>query len=82
MRNIGYSIFDIFLPIGIYIFLIGILNLFLLNPISTNLEKKIRRNLNKKNLDVYSIKISSDIMRIKNINDEFGLNFIEIKRLM
>ena len=27
------------------------------------------------------LKISSDIMRIKNINDEFGLNFIEIKKI-
>ena len=81
MRNIGYSIFDIFLPVGIYIFLFGLLNLFLLNPISTNLEKKYEKILNKKNLDFYSIKISSDIMRIKNINDEFGLNFIEIKKI-
>ena len=81
MRNIGYSIFDIFLPVGIYIFLFGLLNLFLLNPISTNLEKKYEEILNKKSLDVYSIKISSDIMRIKNINDEFGLNFIEIKKI-
>ena len=81
MRNIGYSIFDIFLPVGIYIFFIGLLNLFFLNPISTNLEKKYEEILNKKNLDVYSIKISSDLMRIKNINDEFGLNFIEIKKI-
>ena len=81
MRNIGYSIFDIFLPVGIYIFLFGLFNLFLLNPISANLEKKYEEILNKKNSDVYSIKISSDIMRIKNINDELGLNFIEIKKI-
>jgi len=81
MRNIGYSIFDIFLPVGICIFIFGILNLLILNPISTNLEKKYEEILNKKNLDVYSIKISSDIMRIKNINDELGLNFIEIKNI-
>ena len=30
---------------------------------------------------MYSIKISSDVMRNKNINDEFGLNFIEIKKI-
>ena len=64
MRNIGYSIFDIFLPVGIYIFLFGLFNLFLLNPISANLEKKYEEILNKKNPDVYSIKISSDVMRI------------------
>ncbi len=81
MRNIGYSIFDIFLPVGIYIFLFGLFNLFLLNPFSANLEKKYEEILNKKNSDVYSIKISSDIMRIKNINDDSGLNFIEIKKI-
>ena len=48
MRNIGYSIFDIFLPVGIYIFLFGLFNLFLLNPISANLEKKYEEILNKK----------------------------------
>ena len=81
MRNIGYSIFDVFFPVGIYIFLFGLLNLFLLNPISTNLEKKSEEILNKQSLDMYSIKISSDVMRIKNINDEFGFNFIEIKKI-
>ena len=60
MRNIGYSIFDVFLPVGIYIFLFGLLNLFLLNPISTHLEKKYEDILNKRSLDMYSIKISCD----------------------
>lgn len=81
MRNIGYSIFDIFLPVAISIFLFGCLNLIFLNPISANLEKQYEKILNKKNQDLYSIKISSDIMRIKNINDEFGINFIEIKKI-
>ena len=81
MRNIGYSIFDIFLPVAISIFLFGCFNLIFLNPISSNLEKQYEKILNKKNQDMYSIKISSDIMRIKNINDEFGLNFIEIKKI-
>ncbi len=81
MRNIGYSIFDIFLPVAFSIFLFGILNLILLNPLSANLEKQYEKILNKKNQDLYSIKISSDVMRIKNINDEFGLNFIEINKI-
>ena len=46
MRNIGYSIFDIFLPVGIYIFYLGYLT-FVLNPIATNLEK-YEEILNKK----------------------------------
>jgi len=81
MRNIGYSIFDIFLPVAISIFLLGCFNLIFLNPISANLEKQYEKILNKKNQDVYSIKISSDIMRIKNINDELDINFIEIKKI-
>ena len=81
MRNIGYSIFDIFLPVAISIFLFGFFNLVFLNPISANLEKQYEKILNKKNQDLYSIKISSEIMRIKNINDDFGINFIEIKKI-
>ena len=81
MRNIGYSIFDIFLPVAIYIFLFGFLNLILLNPISAKFEIQYDQILNKKNLDQYSIKVSSNIMRIKNISDELGLNFIEIKKI-
>ena len=73
--------FDIFIPVSIAIFLFGFFNLIFLNPISANLEKQYEKILNKKNLDLYSIKISSDVMRIKNINDEFGLNFIEIKKI-
>ena len=81
MRNIGYSIFDIFLPVTISIFLFGFFNLIVLNPISASLEKGYDKILNKNFQDIYSIKISSDVMRIKNINDEFGLNFIEIKKI-
>ncbi len=81
MRNIGYSIFDIFMPVAVSIFIFGFINLIILNPISTNLEKQYEKILNKQNQDLYSIKISSEIMRIKNINDEFGLNFIEIKKI-
>ena len=80
MRNIGYSIFDIFLPVGIYIFLFGLFNLFLFNPSFCKFRKKYEEILNKKSLDLYSIKISSDIMRIKISNDALGLNFIEIKK--
>ncbi len=81
MRNIGFSIFDIFLPVAFSIFFFGFFNLLFLNPISANLEKQYEKILNKKNQDLYSIKISSDIMRIKNINDNLGINFIEIKKI-
>ena len=81
MRNIGYSIFDIFIPVATSIFLLGCFNLIFLNPLSSSLEKQYQKILNKKYQDLYSIKISSDVMRIKNINDEYGLNFIEIKKI-
>ena len=45
------------------------------------MEKKYEEILNKKNINVYSIKISSDIMRIKNINEKQGVNYIEIKKI-
>ena len=81
MRNIGYSIFDIFLPVAISVFLFSLINLFFLNPLSASFEKHYEKILNKKNLDLYSIKISSDKMRIKNINDNSGLNYIEINEI-
>ncbi len=81
MRNIGYSIFDIYLPVAFSIFLFGIINLLFLNPISAQLEKQYEKILNKKDQLLYSVKITSDIMRIKNINEDLGLNFIEINKI-
>ena len=40
MRNLGYSIFDIFLPISIAVFIIGLIFLFLINPLSVFMESK------------------------------------------
>ena len=50
MRNLGYSIFDIFFPIAIAIFVIGLLFLVILNPLSVFMElqydNKIKNNEN------------------------------------
>ena len=40
MRNIGFSIFEIFQPIVYSIFIYGLINLFILNPLSTIFEIK------------------------------------------
>ena len=41
MRNLGYSIFDIFLPIAIAVFIMGLFFLFFLNPLSVFYGNKI-----------------------------------------
>ena len=40
MRNLGYSIFDIFLPIAVSIFIMGLFFLFFINPLSVFMESK------------------------------------------
>ena len=44
MRNIGYSIFDIFLPVGIYIFFYWIIKSFFFKSNFYEFRKKIWRN--------------------------------------
>ena len=71
IRNVGKSIFDIFLPISIAIFFIGIITLVIINPLSTILESKFDKIVNKNIQNIYSIKIINNSMWIKNkINDE------------
>ncbi len=81
MRNIGYSIFDIFLPISMAVFIIGILFLLIINPIASNFEEKFERIINKNNKNLYSIKISNNEMWIKNKLNEDYSSFINIKNI-
>ena len=81
MRNLGYSIFDIFIPIGIAVFLIGLFFLFILNPVSVFMETKYDNKLNKKDVSLYSIKISNGEMWIKNNVDQENSSFINIKNI-
>ena len=60
MRNIGFSIFDIFQPIGIGIFLYGLLILIIINPITAISEVKYDKYLNNQNENMYSIKFSEN----------------------
>ncbi len=81
LRNIGYSIFDIFLPIGFSVFIIGLFFLFIINPISSNFENKFLEIINKQDKSLYSIKISNNEMWIKNIIDEKYSSFINIDKI-
>ena len=81
MRNLGYSIFDIFLPISIAIFFTGLFFLFFVNPLSIFMESKYEIELDKKEESLYSIKISNNEMWIKNEIDELNSSFIFIKNI-
>ncbi len=81
MRNLGYSIFDIFLPIAISVFIMGILFLFFLNPISVFMETKYEVNIDKRENSLYSIKVSNNEMWIKNEIDELNSSYINIKNI-
>ena len=79
MRNIGYSIFDIFTPIALSIFLIGVFFLFIINPLAATLESKYDKFLNQNQNGLYSIKITKKQMWIKNEIDSKNYSFINIK---
>ena len=81
MRNLGYSIFDIFLPISIAIFFTGLFFLFFVNPLSIFMETKYEIELDKKEESLYSIKVSNNEMWIKNEIDELNSSFIFIKNI-
>ncbi len=81
LRNIGYSIFDIFVPIGISVFIIGLIFLFILNPLASNFENKFQEIINENNKSQYSIKISDNEMWIKNNIDKGKSRFISIQNI-
>ena len=79
MRNIGFSIFDIFQPISIGIFLYGLLILIIVNPINAISEIEYDKYLNNQNENMYSIKFSKNNLWIKNKNTDEGIYYINIK---
>ena len=81
LRNIGYSIFDIFIPIGFTVFLFGLIFLLFLNPLSTKFEIKFKEIVNQNNLSPYSINISNNEMWIRNEINENKSIFINIKNI-
>ena len=81
MRNLGYSIFDIFKPISIAVFIMGLFFLFIVNPLSVFMETKYDYKLDNRDNSLYSIKISDNEMWIKNEIDAVNSSFINIKNI-
>ena len=81
MRNLGYSIFDIFLPISLAVFIMGLIFLLFINPLSVIMETKYDSKLNNNESSLYSIKISDKEMWIKNEIDKENYSFINIKNI-
>ena len=81
MRNLGYSIFDIFIPISIAVFFMGIIFLIIINPLSVLMQSQYDVSLNKQEENLYSIKISNNEMWIKNEVNELNSSFINIKNI-
>ena len=81
MRNMGFSILDIFKPIGTTILICGIMVLCILNPITSFTENKFIEITDQKSSDIYSIKFIQNGMWIKNISKNEEKNYINIKNI-
>ena len=81
MRNLGYSIFDIFLPIAVSVFMTGLIFLIIVNPLSTMMASKYDEKIDKGDVNLHSIKISNNEMWIKNEIDNQNSSFINIKNI-
>ena len=80
MRNIGFSIFDIFYPITIGVFVYGVIVLLFFNPLTAIYENKYDEFLNNKTENMYSINFSKNSLWIKNKNFDEGLFYININK--
>ncbi len=81
MRNLGYSLFDIFIPIATAVFIIGLFFLLILNPVSIMMGKKYDVLIDNNENSLYSIKISDNEMWIKNEINALNSIFINIKNI-
>ena len=81
MRNLGYSIFDIFIPIAASVFITGLIFLVIVNPVSTMMASKYDEKIEKRDVNLHSIKISNNEMWIKNEIDNQNSSFINIKNI-
>ena len=81
MRNLGYSIFDIFKPISMAVFIMGLFFLLIINPLAVFMETKYDNKIDNRDNSLYSIKISDNEMWIKNKIDDFNSSFINIKNI-
>ena len=81
IRNMGFSILDIFKPIAIAIFLFGLFILLVVNPLSANFENNFNNLTSKNYANMYSIKFINEGMWIKNISENNNRNFINISKI-
>ena len=79
MRNLGYSIVDIFKPISTAVFIMGLIFLFIINPLAIFMETKYDKKIDNRDNSIYSIKITDNEMWIKNKIDDLNSSFINIK---
>ena len=81
IRNMGFSILDIFKPIAIAIFLFGLFLLLFINPLAANFENNFNNLTSKKYPNMYSIKFINEGMWIKNISEDNNKNYINISKI-
>ena len=81
IRNIGFSILDIFKPIAISIFLFGLFILLFINPLAAKFENNFNNLTSKKYPNMYSIKFINEGMWIKNISEDNNKNYINISKI-
>ena len=81
IRNMGFSILDIFQPIAIAIFLFGLFILLFINPLAANFENNFNTLTSKKYPNMYSIKFINEGMWIKNISEDNNKNYINISKI-
>ena len=81
IRNMGFSILDIFKPIAIAIFLFGLFILLFINPLAAKFENNFNNLTSKKYPNMYSIKFINEGMWIKNISEDNNKNYINISKI-
>ena len=81
IRNMGFSILDIFKPIAIAIFLFGLFILLFINPLAANFENYFNNLTSTKHANTYSIKFINEGMWIKNISEDNNKNYINISKI-
>ncbi len=81
LRNIGFSLLDIYKPIAATIFFMGLLTLILFNPLSAKLENKFDQITTNDFSDQFSINIKNNELWIKNIKNLDEKYFISISSI-
>ena len=81
IRNMGYSIIDIYKPIALSIFIFGLFILMIINPMSAKFEREFDNLTSKDFSNMYSIKFINNGMWIKNITENKDKNYINIQEI-